>query len=190
MAQNKFKIHPDTIGTKFKMTRLFRIAIFFIILFFAITNQVFAQSEYVLPYPSNMPGSIFYNLDLIHEKISKYWHFGDFGQFNYNLKLADKYLVEAKTLFEYKQFLLGYNALQKSDSYFVKILPKIIEAQKKGKNVIKKKEVLKKASEKHIEVLEEIGSNVPGTFLWEDEKVPPIELNLGEAIAKSINLRE
>mgnify|MGYP001608848777 CR=1 FL=1 len=183
---DKSQDHAERSRMHEKFIYLFALVLFL----FLLPKIVFAQSSYVLPYPSSMPGSLAYKFHLIYGTLSKYWYFGDFGQFDYNLKMTDKYLVEAKTLFEYKQFLLGYNALQKSDSYFVKILPKIIEAQKKGKNVIKKKEVLKKASEEHIEVLEEIGSNVPCTFLWEDEKVPPIELNLGEAIAKSINLRE
>ena len=68
---------------------------------------MFAESQYVLPYPSAMPGSFLYKLNLVQEEILRYWYFGDFGQFKYNLGLSDKYLVEAKTLFEYKQYLLA-----------------------------------------------------------------------------------
>src|SRR3990167_6873899 len=83
-----------------------------------IAPKIYAQSSYVLPYPGEMPGNKVYKLNLIKEKLEKYFYFGNFSQFNYNLKYADKYLVEAKTLFEYKQFLLGDSALKKSDSYF------------------------------------------------------------------------
>src|SRR5690242_14133057 len=96
----------------------------FVFLFFFIFSQPsYALSSYVLPYPSTMPGGVSYKIHLVWEKIMQYWYFGDFGSYEYNLKQSDKYLVEAKTLFEYNQFLLGYNALQKSNDYFKNIEP-------------------------------------------------------------------
>ena len=96
--------------------------VFLIILFvFSIIPQpLFAEASYVLPYPSAMPGSKFYKLHQLFEKFEKYWYFGNFSNFHYNLKYSDKYLVEAKTLFEYKQYLLAYQALKKSNSFFLK----------------------------------------------------------------------
>lgn len=158
-------------------------------LFLLLSQISFAQSNYVLPYPSRMPDGLSYKLHVIFEGISKYWYFGDFGQFNYNLKTADKYLVEAKTLFEYKQYLLGYKALQKSDSYFVKILPVIVNAKKHGKNIVGKKMILEEASEKHIETLKKIKNNIPSVFLWQPEKSLPTTLNLEKIINQSIQLR-
>src|SRR3989344_581593 len=55
-----------------------------------------AQSSYVLPYPPPMPGSFLYKIRLLSEQIQQYWYFGNFGQFSYNLKQSDKYLVQAK----------------------------------------------------------------------------------------------
>ncbi len=164
--------------------------IFFAAVLFLLLPQVsFAKSDYVLPYPSTMPDGLSYRIHLVYEKISKYWYFGDFGQFAYNLKLTDKYLVEAKTLFEYKQYLLGYKALQKSDSYFVKILPVIVNAKINGKNIASKKRILEEASGKHIETLEKIRNNIPNVFLWQPEKSLPTTLNLGKIINQSIQLR-
>ena len=136
-----------------------------------------------------MPGGISYKIHLLYENVSKYWYFGDFGQFDYNLKMADKYLVEAKTLFEYKQYLLGYKALQKSDSYFVNIMPNLAKAEKNGKNALKKKAVLRKASQKHIEVLEKMELETPDTFIWQPEKALPTNLYLKRDIEKSIDIR-
>src|SRR3989344_5431061 len=99
------------------MKRLY--LIFF--LFFLFTKTALADSSYVLPYPSAMPGSNFYKLHVLYEQLSRYWYFGDFGQFKFSLRYADKYLVEAKILFEYKQYLLGYSALDKSNLYFQEI---------------------------------------------------------------------
>ncbi len=169
--------------------RVFRI--FFIVILFLLLPQIsFAQSNYVLPYPSGMPGSIAYKFHLIYENLSKYWHFGNFGQFEYNLKMADKYLVEAKTLFEYKQYLLGHEALKKSDSYFAKIRSSLLKAEKENKNAINKIITLKEASKKHIEVLKKIDLDTPDIFIWEPEKSSPTTLFLKKAIIESIKIRE
>ena len=64
-----------------------------------LASRAFAESPYVLPYPSAMPGSIFYKLNLIQDELLRFWYFGDFGQFKYNLAQSDKYLVEAINLF-------------------------------------------------------------------------------------------
>lgn len=186
MARTKFKVQ----GSKFKIMKLFGTIIFLLIFFSAMIKPVFAQSSYVLPYPSNMPGSISYNIHLIYENISKFWYFGDFGQFGYNLKMSDKYLVEAKTLFEYKQYLLGYNALKKSDKYFIDILPNLIKAKKNGKSILQKKSVLNEASRKHIETLDKMRTDTPDAFNWQPEKSVPTVLNLKQAIDESVRLRE
>lgn len=152
--------------------------------------QVFAQSNYVLPYPSNMPGSFSYKIHLIYESISKYWYFGDFGQFDYNLKLADRYLVEAKTLFEYKQYLLGYRALQKSDLYFSNTLPNLLNAKNNNKRISQKRTILSEAAQKHIEILEKMQANNPDIFNWQPEKAPSTMLDIKEAIGNSIQIRK
>lgn len=170
-----------------KFLYLFLLVFLFLILF---KTSVFAQSNYVLPYPSSMPGSLFYKSHLVYEAISRYWYFGDFGQFNYNLKMADKYLVETKTLFEYKQYLLGYKSLQKSDLYFANILPIIAKAESNNKNVTQKKLILKGAWQKHVEILEKIEMETPDTFIWQPEKALPTTLYLKKTILNSVFVRE
>lgn len=172
------------------MIRLFRVAAFFIFLFFITINQVFAESNYILPYPSNMPGGLSYKIHLLYENISKYWYFGDFGQFNYNLKMADKYLVEAKTLFEYKQYLLGYKALRKSDFYFSNTLLNLIKAEKNNKNIAQKKIILRQAAQKHIEILERMEADNPATFNWQPEKTSSTILEIKKAIEVAADIRK
>ena len=167
------------------------IYLFALVLFlFLLPRIVFAQSSYVLPYPSSMPGSLAYKFHLIYETLSKYWHFGDFGQFNYNLKISDKYLVQARTLFEYKQYLLGYKALRKSDEHFAKISAYLEQANRKNKNISNKKTVLKEAALKHIEVLEKMDTETPDVFNWEPEKVAPTSLYLKRDIESAIKIRK
>lgn len=169
-----------------KFARLFILVFFFI--FFSKT--VFAGSNYVLPYPSNMPGSLTYNFHIVYEKISKYWYFGNFGQFSYDLKMADKYLVQAKTLFEYKQYLLGHKALKKSDLYFLRIMPSLEKADHEKKDTSNKRAVLKEAALKHIEILEKIDIETPDIFNWQPEKALSINLHLKKDIEKAISTRE
>jgi hypothetical protein len=137
-----------------------------------------------------MPGSIFYNLNLIQDELLRFWYFGDFGQFKYNLSQSDKYLVEAKILFEYKQYLLAHKALQKSDSYFVKIMPYLIRANKEKKNIVLKRTILKDASEIHIELLEKMRTLTPETFVWEPEKARTTTLYMKKTIENSIKIRK
>lgn len=172
------------------MIRFFRITTFFLILLFLITTKTLAQSNYVLPYPSGMPGNFSYKIHLIYEAVSRYWYFGDFGQFNYNLKMADKYLVEAKTLFEYKQYLLGYKALKKSNQYFTNILPNLVKAEVSGKNILQKKAILDEASRKHIEILNGMQIDAPDMFNWQPEKALPTTLDIKSAIENAVNIRK
>lgn len=164
-----------------------------LIIFIALFNlkfSAFAQTtDYVLPYPSFMPGSKFYSVHQIWEKIIQYWYFGNFSQFKYNLSQSDKYLVEAKTLFEYKQYLLGYQALKKSDNLFSMVPFYLQRAKQEGKNIDQKQEVFKQAALKHIEVLTKMQSIVPEHFVWKPEKDSSTNLFLREAIQNSISIR-
>lgn len=164
--------------------------LFLLVLFIVFTTKSYAASSYVLPYPSTMPGSIFYKIHIMEEAILKYWYFGDFGQFNYSLKLSDKYLVEAKTLFEYNQYLLGFNALQKSDNYFKKTLPYLSKPKSNGKDISEFRQLLSQAALKHKETLQNMGQNIPPVFTWSPEKSLPTVLNLKSAIENSIKIRE
>lgn len=103
--------------------------------------------------------------------------------------MADKYLVEAKTLFEYKQYLLGYKALEKSNKYFISILPNLLRAKENGKNIIQKKSIFDEAAKKHIEILNKIKDESPNEFNWRPEKSLPTNLNIGCEILSSIEIR-
>jgi hypothetical protein len=169
-----------------KKLKFFFLIIFAFILF---PSGALASSSYVLPYPAVMPGSVFYKLDLLQDEIAKYWYFGNFGQFRYNLKQSDKYLVEAKTLLEYKQYLLGFNALNKSNSYFSKIYPYLTKAQKEGKDASESLNIFRQASLKHKEVLTKMREDTPEKFNWTPEKSDATMLDFKKAINYSIEQR-
>jgi len=180
------KLSNDTYSIKKYIWRIVFTALFLI---FLIPSSVYAQSSYVLPYPSFMPGNPLYRVNLVKEKILKYWYFGNFGQFDYNLKQSDKYLIEAKTLFEYRQFLLGYKALKKSDVYFKYLLSNLNAAKREDKNIDIKRKILKEAALKHIEILSDLKKEIPETFLWQPEKSQPTYLYLRKNIEHAISVR-
>jgi len=168
---------------------------FFVLLFSAaiilgFPKLTFANSEYVLPYPSFMPGNFLYQPRQLISKINYYLYFGDFGKFDYFLKESDHHLVEAKTLFEYKQYFLGVNALEKSNNYFKQISIQLVKAKKNKKNTSEKEIILKKASEKHIEILTKLKEELPEHFRWTPEKSPPTEINFRQLIDTSIIIRK
>lgn len=150
---------------------------------------VSADSSYVLPYPSTMPGGLSYKLHTIFEQFQKYWYFGDFGKFDYSLKESDKYLVEAKTLFEYSQYLLGAQALEKSNEYFAGIGPALQSAAKNGKNTTEKEKTFTEATFKHVETLQKMKSELPKSVTWNPEKEKPTVIPIEELLNKSIKIR-
>lgn len=167
-----------------------KLFVFLLLVFlFLFSRPIFADSSYVLPYPSFMPGSKMYAVHLLWDELMRHWYFGDFGKFTYNLNQSDKYLVEAKTLFEYKQYLLGYKALKKSDEYFIKIAPVLKHAQEQKKDTSKKKLILLSAAKKHIEALELIKRQIPEEFVWQPEKQSPLKLDLRNSLDHAINIR-
>lgn len=157
--------------------------------FLLLSKHAYADLSYVLPYPAEMPGSRFYKIQELTHEISKFWYFGSFGKFKYNLQSSDKYLVEAKTLFEYDQFLLGQNSLLKSDEYFSKLLSNINQSKLEGKNISGLIFLHNQARQKHMEVLLKIRDDVPDTFDWQPERKSAITIKLHEVIDRSIEER-
>ena len=186
MAHKKIKNQKS----KVKMRKVLLFGLILLFLQLIKPSFVNAKSDYVLPYPSSMPGSKLYKIHIIWEKLMQYWYFGNLGQFKYNLNESDKYLVEAKTLFEYKQYLLADNALKKSDHYFVNIKPFLEKAKAEGKDIAQKENLLKNAGLKHIELLKFIQSNAPNKFIWKPEKASSTNLDFERAIQESIEIRE
>lgn len=158
----------------------------FLFFLHVVSAGVYAESTYVLPYPSEMPGSKLYRVQQLMEIINKYWYFGDFGQFIYHKKYADKYLVQAKILFEYKQYLLGYASLQRSDFYFSQIFTDLKEAQQHGKDISTNRKVLSEAALKHIEELRKMQVVAPKKIKWVSEKAPVVNLEINNLIEKAI----
>ncbi len=150
---------------------------------------VSVQAEYMLPYPSYMPGNKIYKISRIIDSVKAYWYFGDIAQVKYHLMLSDKYLVEAKTLFEYKQYLLASDALKRSYDQFSSIPESLYTAKAKNIDTSAFETLLVDSASKHIEVLNGISSQVPEQFVWTPEKDEATNLDLKQYIETSKLLR-
>lgn len=169
------------------MKRLTVVILFFIV---SLLPLNIVKADYVLPYPSYLPGNKLYQLSLLLDKLENFWYWGNIAQFKYHLKLADKYLVEAKTLFEYEQYLLAVRALGRSDREFKQILPDLTKADKQGEDISQLKTMFSAASLKHIAVLTALAVQVPQIFVWTPEKNAPTTLKLGQLLKNSIEIRK
>ena len=155
---------------------------------FLITNSVIA-SDYVLPYPSYMPGHKLYTISKLFDLLKQYWYWGTIASIKYHTNISDKYLVEAKTLFEYKQYLLALQALDRSNDHFLKISPLLGLANKERKEI---KEIV---NSYHGEIfaqsklLEELKQITPLEYLWTPEKKKSTQLFIRENLNAAIKLR-
>lgn len=146
-------------------------------------------ADYVLPYPSYMPGNKLYKISRIIDGLKRFWYFGNISQIKYHMGLSDKYLVEAKTLFEYNQYLLGADALTRSDKEFMQVPTNLTGARGEGVDITSFKQTVTEAAATHEAVLSRLLLIVPHTFTWKPEKSSSTELNLGDMIQSSEKLR-
>jgi|SRR3989344_4993248 len=128
-----------------------------------------AYADYVLPYPSYMPGNKMYTVSRIADQLKKFWYWGNIAQTKYHLSLSDKYLVEAKTLFEYQQYLLAVDALHQSDLEIQQLIGSIHRAEKKFKNMKVYRQIIFDAMASHQVVLQKLIQELPIEFLWKPE---------------------
>lgn len=155
---------------------------------YLIPDTVYA--DYVLPYPSYMPGNKLYRVSRIADTLKQYWYFGSIASFRYHLELADKYLVEAKTLFEYKQYVLAIDALKRSDREIVVLPLWIAKAKSEGKDASGLVEKGQNATLKHQEMLNMLIGILPEEYLWEPEKAQAIPLAIKSHLLEAAALRE
>lgn len=151
-------------------------------------QKVFA--DYVMPYPSVMPGNKIYILYEFADKIKEWWSFGSLAGFSYHLMIADKKLIETKTLFEYKQYLLATKALPLYEYHLIYAQKSLINAQLEDKDINQKNMLFKDAIRKHKEILESLKTGLPNKYTWVEENRSAKELLIYEMIDHAISIGE
>jgi len=147
------------------------------------------RAAYVLPYPSYMPGNKLYRISRIIDTLKRYWYFGNIAQIKYHMQLSDKYLIEAKTLMEYQQYLLGSDALLRSDKEFMQLPAYVQRVKAEHVDVTIYKQFIREEGMKHEEILSSLIQAIPKEFTWTPEKATATHLNLNEMVGHSIDLR-
>ncbi len=162
--------------------------IFFFVISFALARPAYA--DYVLPYPSSMPGNKLYKVGRFVDTLKKHWYWGSIASYRYRLALADKYLIEAKTLFEYKQYLLATDALRRSNDEFRQLPIYLKKAKDEKKDIAQLQSILRAATGAHVQILEDISLRVPAEFQWIPEKSQATDLPLGRLLREAVDTRK
>lgn len=137
-----------------------------------------AVAAYVLPYPSFMPGNKLYQVSRFIDKMKRYWYWGNLSSYRYYLGQSDKALIEAKTLFEYRQYLLAVNALKRSDAALQHIPDSF-----KGAEFIE-------AMEEHKKIIVKLLGELPEEFIWRPEREESQSLQIHEELKRALRLRQ
>jgi hypothetical protein len=106
------------------------------------------------------------------------------------LNASDKTLVEAKTLFEYKQYLLAVGSLERSNGYFQKIHGFLALAEQEGKDVTGWRKNASDSAQAHQVVLKNLITQTPEFFDWQPEKDTATALSIHKALKAAIQLRQ
>lgn len=163
--------------------------VFLLSLVFNHSSLIYA-SEYVLPYPSYMPGNTLYRISRIADRLKSYWYWGSIAHIKYHLGLSDKYLVEAKTLFEYKQYLLAADALSRSDKELTSIPALLQRGENEGKDMGQLRLLVRGGMGVHMAVITTLKSQLPKEFIWKPEKVSGTTIHIDEILTSSHEIRE
>ncbi len=146
-------------------------------------------ASYVLPYPSYMPGNKLYRASRMVDAIKKYWHWGSLASYRYALGQSDKALVESKTLFEYSQYLLAVDALDRSNAALQAVPDLLRRAKHEGKNIEKYTREVTDAMQVHAQLLAKIISDTPEQFTWSPEKHDSQILFIHKLLSQAQQLR-
>jgi len=185
--KNRDKKPMKSVMTAFARRPLAKTVVAVLVCFLFATN---AWGAYVLPYPSYMPGHRLYPLSRLLDQLKSYWYWGNIAQFKYHLSLADKYVVEAKTLFEYGQYPLAMDALRRSNQE-VRRLPELLgRTKQEGKDTTHLEQTLRGAMEAHTVILAKLATELPKEFLWQSEKKSPTLLPLEQILKDAIEVRQ
>lgn len=152
------------------MKKLFLIFFVFLFSVFSI-NFTFAQNatssgvkhiEYDLPYPGILPDSPLYFLKAIRDNLLVFFIPDPLKKSEYDLLMADKRLGSAKSLVDFKKYDLAITTLSKSGNYFDKAIQEVAQAKRQGKNIDSILDKLWTASQKHQEIIYQMGQKTTG----------------------------
>lgn len=162
----------------------------FIVFFAILSIPQSVIAAYVLPYPSYMPGHKLYRVARFMDEVKRFWYWGSLSSYRYYQAQSDKALVEAKTLFEYNQYLLGVEALQRSNRAAKEQNTYLLRAEKEGKDMHQVRQTVSEAMSEHEGLLKKLMEELPPEFVWQPEKHPLQLISLREDLKRAITIRK
>ncbi|MEK7119190.1 MAG: hypothetical protein AAB457_00140 [Patescibacteria group bacterium] len=137
-----------------------------------------------------MPGNKLYQMSRIFDEAKKYWYWGNLSSYRYYLGQSDKALVEAKTLFEYNQYLLAVKALDRSNAALQHVPDTLKRAKDEGKNIEKYEREFGEAMKEHKKIIGKLLGELPEEFIWRPEREKSQTLRIHEELNSALRLRQ
>lgn len=161
-----------------------------VLLIVIITSPRVVLASYMLPYPSFMPGNKLYPIMRLLDETKRYWYWGTIGNIKYYMMLSDKDLVEAKTLFEYKQYFLALDALDRSNKNIHRLRSLVLLSEREKKDISLLLPVIQEDMLVHQSILNTLRNQLPMEILWQPEKQSSVLLPLHELISAALEVRK
>jgi len=139
------------------------------------TATPFPTIDYTLPYPGILPDNPLYFVKALRDKVVSLFISDPLKKAEFNLLMADVRLNAAQYLFAKGEgkYSLAETTISKGENYFYNSLIMVNEAKKQGMPINDFVSKLKIASQKHQQVIRELGSKTSGAIkerLAEDER--------------------
>lgn len=125
----------------------------------------------------------------LFDEAKKFWYWGDLASYRYSLGQSDKALVEAKTLFEYGQYLLAMEALARSNALLPRAPDALKKAKQEGKEIGIYEREFGEAINEHKKVIVTLLEELPEEFTWHPERENPKQLYIHEELTTALHLR-
>ena len=124
------------------------------------------------------------------DETKRYWYWGTIGNIKYYMMLSDKDLVEAKTLFEYKQYLLALDALDRSNKNIHRLRSLVLLSEREKKDISSLLPIIQEDMFVHESILNTLRNQLPMETLWQPEKQSSVLLQLHQSLDAAIEQRK
>lgn len=124
-----------------------------------------ANVDYVLPYPGILPDNPLYFLKVARDNFVSFLVTNPVKKSFYYLLLADKRLASGKVLIETGKIDLGVTTIVSGEKYLSKAVDQFAVTNKNDAGYDDLKAKLRIASEKHLQVMEQLSARTSGDNL-------------------------
>ena len=127
------------------------------------TPTVSKDISYDLPYPGILPDNPLYFLKVIRDNLMGIFITDPLKKADYDLLMADKRLVSAKSLIDEKKNDLAITTLSKSGNYFDEAIQQVSAAKQQGEETSPLLSKMITASQKHQQIILQMEQLVKGS---------------------------